>query len=332
MNLLRFTVLLTTAFALFACGESGPRVVVYTALDPVFSREIFARFTAETGIRVDAVFDTEATKTTGLVERIRRESRRPSCDVFWNNEILRTIRLADEDLLERYESPSASDIPAEFKDAAGRWTGFAARARTVAFDPARTAADLVPRTHLALADARWRGEVAIANPQFGTTGSHLACLLAAWGEDRYRQFLESLAANDIRVVAGNATSRDMVISGEVALGLTDTDDVEVVRRRDASIDERRFPDEGTIVLPNTIALIRGAPNREPAERLIDFVLSETIEAELAASKSRQIPVRDSVPVPATGLRMAEIRRLDVSFAEAAKRLPDAIRIAREILR
>ncbi|MEM7261634.1 MAG: extracellular solute-binding protein [Planctomycetota bacterium] len=325
--------LLFGAIALTGCQpKDGPRVVVYTALDPVFSRTIFEKFESETGIRVDAVFDTEATKTTGLVERVRREKDRPRCDVFWNNEVLRTVRLANDGVLEPYVSPSASAIPDHFKARSGLWTGFAARARVVAYDPARIESAEAPQRHADLLEDRWKGKIAIADPRFGTTGSHLACLYALWGEAEYRRFLEGLAGNGAQVVGGNSVSRDRVLSGEVLLGLTDTDDVEVVRQRDASIAESYFPAEGTIVLPNTVAMVRGGPNPEFARKFIDFVLSEAIEAELAASKSRQIPVRASVAVPESGLRLADVPQLDVSFAEAAEHLPTAIRIAVEILR
>ena len=83
------------------CSETRREVVVYTSLDPVFSESLLERFEKRSGIDVRIVTDTEATKTTGLVERVRREKDRPRCDVFWNNEVLRTIRMAREGLFDR---------------------------------------------------------------------------------------------------------------------------------------------------------------------------------------------------------------------------------------
>ena len=71
-------------------------VVVYTALDEQFSRPIFEQFTAETGIRVLAKYDTESTKSVGLTQALLAERARPRCDVFWNNEIVNTLRLATQ--------------------------------------------------------------------------------------------------------------------------------------------------------------------------------------------------------------------------------------------
>ena len=319
------------AAGLHFLGPGVPTVVVYTSLDPVFSRTVLAEFEEETGIRVEAVFDTEATKTTGLIERIRRERERPICDVLWSNEPLRTIALAGDGHFAPYVSPHAASIDPAFRDADGLWTGFAARARVVAFDPDKIEQGALPRTLEDLTEPRFRGEVAIADPRFGTTGSHLAALLAAWGEARYRAYLEGLVANEVQVVAGNSTSRDRVLSGESRLGLTDTDDVEVARRAGDRIAESFLPAEGTLLLPNTVALVDGAPNREAAEALIDFLLDPAREAALAASPSRQVPLRSDVPVPESGLRLVDVPRMEVSLEDAAAALPRALEIAREVL-
>ena len=324
--------LLAAVFFLMFRSASRPEVVVYTSLDPVFSRTILAEFEKETGIRARAVFDTEATKTTGLIERVRRERERPQCDVLWSNEPLRTIRLAKEGLFTPYRSPAAEGIPPRFRDASGLWTGFAARARVIAFDPQKLSADRVPRTLEAIFDESFRDQIALADPRFGTTGSHLAAWLAAWGEERYRAFLERLRDHGVQIVGGNSMSRDRVLSGEVLLGFTDTDDVEVARRAGDSIDETFLADEGTLVLPNTVAIVANSPNPEAAQALVDFLLARAREEALAAAPSRQIPVRDDVPVPLTGLRLSDVREGDYDLEAAAAALPRALDIAGEIFR
>lgn len=323
--------LLAFAWASGCTRQAQPEVVVYTALDNVFSREIFGLFEARTGIRVKATFDTEATKTTGLVERIRRERGRPRCDVFWNNELLRTIQLGREGLLAPYHSPAAADIPERYRSREGLWTAFAARARALAYRRDRLPADRVPRTY----DDLWRdefvGQIALADPRFGTTGSHLAILCEARGEAWLRLFLERLRDHGVRMVSGNASSRDRVLSGEVALGFTDTDDIEVARRQGEPIGCALIEGDGTVVIPNAVALIKGGPHPSEAQRFIDFLLSPEIEERLAASSSRQIPVRGHVPVPETGLALSDLSVLDCDYERAATLLPRALELAREIL-
>ena len=110
-------------------GDEKKTIVVYTSVDQVYSEPIFRAFENETGIRVMPVYDVEAAKTTGLVNRLIAEKARPQADVFWSGEFSQTIVLKNRSILVPYHSPSADDIPAQFKDAEGFWTGFGGRAR-----------------------------------------------------------------------------------------------------------------------------------------------------------------------------------------------------------
>lgn len=84
------------------------QVVIYTSLDKVFSEPVLEAFEKETGIKVLAVYDSEATKTTGLVNRLIAEKSSPRADVFWNSETGRTIILKQKGVLAKYLSPSAA--------------------------------------------------------------------------------------------------------------------------------------------------------------------------------------------------------------------------------
>ena len=64
--------------------DNTKKIVVYTSVDQVFSEPILKLFENETGIRVMPVYDVEAAKTTGLVNRLITEKNHPQADVFWN--------------------------------------------------------------------------------------------------------------------------------------------------------------------------------------------------------------------------------------------------------
>ena len=112
--------LLCTMLFLSGCLKSNPReVVVYAALDGEFSDPILQQFQQDRGCVVRPNYDVESTKTVGLVTRIIREQGRPRCDVFWNNEILHTLRLERLGLLEVYRSPAAERFPESYRSADG---------------------------------------------------------------------------------------------------------------------------------------------------------------------------------------------------------------------
>ena len=208
-------------------GDSSPEVatrevVVYTALDRGFSEPILADFTEMTGIEVRPQYDTESTKTVGLTNRIRAERDRPRCDVFWNNEILNTLQLKSEGLLERCSPSQAANYAEAWKDPEGYWYGFAARARVIIVNTDLVPEGPFPASIYDLADARWKGRTGIAKPLFGTTASHVACLFAAVGPDKATAYLDSLKANDIQIHGGNKGCATAVAAGATAFALTDT--------------------------------------------------------------------------------------------------------------
>lgn len=306
------------------------KVRVYCSVDEPFARTVFAEFERRTGIRVEALLDTEAGKTTGLVNRIRAERSRPRADVLWSSEIFSTILLAREGLLAAYVPDTAGDIPARYRDSEARWTAIGLRGRVVVYDSARTRREEVPKRWADLADERWHGLVAMANPQFGTTRGQVSSWFALWGEERARAFLERLAEMEVVIADGNSSVVRQVISGRAELGLTDTDDVWVAQRRHPSL-ELAYPDMGeggTLWIPNTVALVSGAGNSETARRLIDFLVSADVEEMLARSDSRNIPVRASVR-KRLGIELPGAS--EVSYERVADEMEGAISAAREIL-
>ena len=296
-------------------------VVVYTALDRGFSEPILTKFTKRTGIEVLPHYDTESTKTVGLANRIRAERTRPRCDVFWNNEILNTLQLKTEGLLEPCDPPEANNYPDAWKDPEKYWYGFAARARVLIVNTELIADEESPSSIHDLADPRWKGKTGIAKPLFGTTASHIACLFAALGEDRATAYLQSLKSNEVQIHGGNKGCARAVAGGTAALALTDTDDaiMEVEAGKPVRIV---YPDSkvdgiGTLFLPNTLAIVKGAPHRAEAEQLVNYLLSAEVEERLAAGPSAQIPL-NQLSKPNLRVRgPTELKAMKVDFAAAS---------------
>ncbi|MCI0479441.1 extracellular solute-binding protein, partial [Candidatus Uhrbacteria bacterium] len=312
------------------CGDGGQKgasrgagkVVVFTSLDDMFSRPIVAEFEKKTGIQVDFVTDTEAVKTLGLVNRLISRKDNPEADVFWNNEVMNTIVLKNKGLLEKYVPANAKDIPAEFKDPEGYWTGFAARARVILYNTKMVKPEDAPKSIRDLAKPVFKGKAAIAKPLFGTTCTHAAALFLTLGEDKAKDLFKSLKANEVNVVPGNAMARNKVVDGECAVCLTDTDDAYGAILKKAPV-EMVYPDqdgEGTLVIPNAVMLIKGGPNPENAMKLIDFLVTREVEEMLAKSKAAQIPVRPDIPVSDERFRMDKIRATKVDWTKVASQV------------
>lgn len=288
---------LFAAFYLMWAPRRGS-LVVYCAHDSIYADQIIQDFEKKTGISVAVRYDTEATKSLGLVELLLQERDHPRCDVFWNNELLGTLQLADEGLLLPYKGSGYERIPAGFKDPDGRWAGFAARLRLW----------IVNTNHLAATDAAVQkategdlDRMAIAKPLYGTTRTQYTILWKLWGRDKLLAWERDRRARHLREVDGNSAVKDLVAAGVCDLGWCDTDDFYEGHDdgKPVAMLPVRLETGQTICIPNTVSIIKGTPHLTDAQKLADYLLSEECELSLAAAKSRQIPLGpvDAARVP-----------------------------------
>ncbi|MFL5241612.1 MAG: extracellular solute-binding protein [Gemmataceae bacterium] len=319
-------------FSATGCPRSQPRVVLYCAQDQDFAEESLREFTQRTGIAVAPKFDTEADKSISLYFELLSEKDRPRCDVFWNNEILATIRLQRLGLLEPYDSPAAEPFPASSKAADHSWQAFANRARVLIVNTDLVSEVDRPKSLLDLAAPRWKGRVVMAKPRFGTSSTMAACLFEALGPEAAKEFYRGLKKNGVQIAPGNKQVAEWVTQGRapagqrVAVGITDTDDAleEISKRSPVAMV---FPDRdrpkgdkmGTLFIPNTLAIIRGCPDSDGARKLVDYLLSPEVEARLAESASHQIPMNPAVhaKLPKEIETPSTVKAMEVDFQKAA---------------
>lgn len=324
----RFSYTLPILFLTFFSGCQSHRyertVVIYASVDQVYSEPILRAFQEKTGVLVRAVYDVEASKTTGLVNRLIAEKDRPQADVFWSGEFAQTILLKEKGVLASYVSGSATDIPAPYRDSQGYWTGYAARARVLIVNTDLVSPGNYPKSIYDLLSGRWPAEkVGIAYPIFGTTATHAAALYAFSGPKEGRAFFENSRKRGVRVADGNAMVRDLVATGQLMFGLTDTDDACGAKRKGSPV-AIVFPDQeekalGTLIIPNTVAWVANGPCPKEAKELIDFLLSKEVEKQLVESGWCHIPSRQ-LGVRPDCLDASNVKAMKVNLEEVYKQL------------
>jgi iron(III) transport system substrate-binding protein len=312
-------VAVSAAMGAFACGAE---VVVYSSVDDVFARPICEQYQKQTGITVKLVPDTEETKSTGLINRLIAEKKRPQCDVFWSGDPVRAGILKNKGVSAPYESPAAAGLPPEFSDAEHHFTGFSTRARVIIYNSNLVAPGDVPRSVRDLINAKWKGRACMANPLFGTTSMHAVAWFETIGDEDARKFFAALAVHDVRILSSNGEVKRRVAAGDFAFGLTDTDDALGAMAEGKPVNFV-LPDQdgsGTLLVPNAAVLIAGAPHPAEAKKFIDYLLSAETERALAQSEAAQIPLRAGIPGPQKLPPLTKIKALPVDYAKLAARL------------
>jgi len=286
------------------CTKTGPRVVVvYTSQDEVYAEPIFRDFQTQTGIEVRAVYDSEAVKTVGLVNRLLTEKSNPQCDVFWNNEEFRTRQLAAHEV---------------FRQTNG-WTHLGYRTRRMVINTKLLPAANRPRTFRDATNSLWRGKAALAYPLFGTTSTHFLALRQAWGDQAWQQWCRTLVANQPFLMDGNSVVVKQVARGEAWFGFTDSDDIAGSIREGFPVEPLPTTEE-TLFVPNTVGVIRDGPHPDAAQRLFEFLSDPKVSQKLVELKALEGATLDP-KLAATGLKVdwdALLRDLDTATEEMNK--------------
>ena len=297
-------------------------LTVYCAVDEPYASKLFEEFEKQTGIRVAPLYDIESSKSVGLAGKLEAERDHPRADVWWGSEAFLTTRLAEEGILDRYDSPSAADIEPEFKDPQGLWTGVALRARVLAVG--EPAPDFPIKSIQDLLDPRLKGKIAISRPTAGATGAHLGALYVVWGPEKTEQFLHKLHDNGVALLGGNAEVADQIGAGSYLVGLTDSDDVTNAAANGGKLTVV-VPDQdgqGILAMPTTVALVKGSTNQPAARKLIDFLVSKTAEQKLIDSGFARWSARAGPN---------NIKAMKVDYREASRMFARAMRQGTAIL-
>jgi iron(III) transport system substrate-binding protein len=147
---------------------------------------------------------------------------------------------------------------------------------------------------------------------------HTAALSVTWGDAATKAFFEQLKANGVRIASSNGEVKRLVTSGEVIFGLTDTDDANEALRDGAPVDIV-FPDAdgaGTLVMPTAVVLMKNGPHGESARKLIDYLLSPSVEQQMALAAAH-LPLRASIAPPRGFKGVSDIAAMPVDYGQLA---------------
>jgi len=299
------------------------RVIVWVAADQESVQPILNAFEREMEGKVEVIgdFDVRAARASRLLTQLPQVDGTPPCDLFWDDEVLPTIRLRRSGRLQRHTFRVPTNWPAEMIADDGTWCGFATRARVLLVNrEALKPGELPPASVQELADPRWRGRCGLATPRSGTSATHWAVLRERQGPESALATLDRIRENAV-ILADEQRVARAVSSGQLAWGLTDSDLAMIEKDLDYPV-EIVFPDQasdqpGTLRIPNTVAILRGAAHPVAAARLADFLVTTEIEDRLAMGAGSHIPIHRDGKFPPAVLPTEPVRWMRVDFEAAA---------------
>ena len=267
--------LLLVALALAGCGGSddgaSDTLTVYSGREEELVAPLFERFEQETGIKVEVRYADSAE----LAATIAEEGDNSPADVFFAQDP--GSLGAVDDQLAKLPDDVLSRVDERFRDDQGRWVGTSGRARVIVYNTDELTEAEVPDSVFDLTDPKWKGKIGIA-PTNASFQAFVTAMRLDVGEERTRQWLEELKANDPKFYERNTPVVEATASGEVELGLVNHYYLYLVKEEqpDAPIANKYLPgrDPGALVSVAGAGILESADHADAAERFVEFLLAD----------------------------------------------------------
>ncbi|MCX7779425.1 MAG: extracellular solute-binding protein [Negativicutes bacterium] len=262
------------------CGSGQPagsgqpqKLTLYCGLMEDHMVKAIKQFEKETGIKVEAV----RMSSGEILGRIQAEKNNPKASVWFGGPADGFIQAKEFGLLEKYVSPNAGKIPAQFKDAEGYWTGiyvgylgFVSNQKLLGEKGVQA-----PQSWEDLLKPEFKGQVVMANPgSSGTAYTMLASIVQMMGEEKGLEYMKKLNGQIKTYPKSGTAPGRMVGQGEATVGITFLHDAIKYREEGMKDIVLSAPKEGTGYEIGAVAIIKGGPDQAAAKKFIDWCLTK----------------------------------------------------------
>ena len=275
----------TTPEAATEAGASAPagegEITVYSGRNEELVGPLIEQFEAETGITVNVRYGDTAELAAAIIE----EGANTPADVYFSQDAGALGLLAAEGRLQKLPDETLNRVEARFRSPEGLWVGASGRARVVVYSNATLTEEDLPESILGFTDPQWKGRLGWA-PSNASFQAFVTALRALQGEERARQWLEGIKANEPKVYDGNTPIVQAVAAGEIDAGFVNH--YYLMRQlaehgQDFAARNHFFKqgDPGSLINVAGAAVLNGTQHQAAAEQFVNYLLSESAQRYFA---------------------------------------------------
>ena len=307
-------------------GDDPVTLTIYSARKAHLIEPILEAYTESSGVR----FELLTGKPGPLLERLAAGNGGSRVDVLLTVDAGNLWHAAERGLLAPLESEVlAGAVPAALRDPGNRWFGLSRRARTIAYNPARTGPGELS-TYEDLADPKWQGRLCLRTSKKVYNQSLVAALIAHHGEEETERVVRGWVAN----LAADPFSNDTKTLQAVAAGRCDAAIVNTyyygrLMREEPGLDLALFwPNQdaqGVHVNVSGAGVATRARHPEAARQFLEWLVEPEAQ-DLFASLNLEYPVRDDLPPAPAVAAWGEFRGDAVNLSEAGRLQAAAVRL------
>lgn len=274
-------------------------VNVYSYRKPQLIQPMFDAFTADSGIKVNAVYARK-----GMLERLRNEGPNSPADLVFTVDIGRLSDIKNAGLTQRVISETINgNIPPGVRDPANHWFGLTARARILVSAKGRVRPGEITR-YEDLAEPKWKGRVCSRSGKHAYNVALTASMMHRHGAEAAQQWLAGVKAN----LAGTPRGNDRAQVKAIKEGRCDVAVINHYYLHKMANNEKQkaWAEAVNVVFPNQddrgahmnisgMAMTKHAPNRDNALKLMEFLAGDRAQ-KMYAEVNGEYPVNENIDI------------------------------------
>jgi iron(III) transport system substrate-binding protein len=272
---------------------AGGEITVYSGRNEELIGQLIEQYQAETGTKVNVKYGD----TAELAATILEEGTNSPADVFFAQDAGALGAVAAEDRLQKLPDAILNSVDERFRSPEGEWIGVSGRARTVVYNTKTITETDLPETIFGFTDPKWKGRLGWV-PTNGSFQAFVTALRVLEGEDKAREWLEGIKANEPKVYENNSAVVQAAAAGEIDAGFVNHYYlVRQIEEQGESFGARNYyfknGDPGSLVNVAGAGIISSSKNQEAAARFVQFLVSETAQ-KYFTDKTFEYPLIASV--------------------------------------
>ena len=325
------------ALGLTACGDDGgsgsgaggdgEKLTIYSGRAEKLVGPLLAQFEKDSGVDVEVRYGDSAELAATLAE----EDENSPAGLFYSQDAGALGAVAERGLLETLPQELVGRVEARFRDDEGRWVGVSARARVLAYSTERLKHADLPQSVFELTGKRWKGKLGLP-PSNASFQAFVSAMRVDVGDDRTREWLEAIDANDAKLYENNLQTIDAIANGEIDAGLVNHYYLYEIRRErgDVPVENHFFRtgDPGSLVNTAGVGILKSGRGQGAARKLVEYLLSEKGQRYFA-DKTAEYPLTAGVE-PGPELRpLKSVQGPFIDLGILGEKLPSTLEMIEE---
>jgi iron(III) transport system substrate-binding protein len=299
-------------------GEQVPYLsgdlTIYSGRGEELVGPLIDQFEQETGLNVEVRYGSTAEMAATILE----EGANSPADIYYGQDAGALGALAQAGQLAPLPEDALNLVDPRFRSPEGLWVGTSGRARVVVYNTDKLSEADLPDDMFGFCAPEWKGRLGWA-PTNGSFQAFVTAMRVVEGEERAREWLSCIQANEPVVFPGNAPIVQAVGAGEIDAGFVNHYYLfQFLAEEGEDFPVRNYHpragDVGAMVNVAGVGIVNTTDNKDAAEAFVRFLLRESSQ-QFFNTETNEYPLSANIQLNPILIPLQQIQTPNVDLTK-----------------